>query len=270
MSLVNITLCQLCDVTFENVEDFTLHSCADIKVENAELQGEKPIETNGKLVETFDNLEDFKHDIDPPDVSESDAEYSPRKKKNKKSNVKKKDKLWKLYNCSLCNKNFNYQYKLKKHLKIHIKAGEMIEPDQVFEPKIEIEAQDIKIKDHYNIEYSDINLSEEFLSAILKQVDELCDSIKNGDPNLERTITVNQNLNDAVSYYRNKLFLFDSKLDETKNNIDDYYEELPIYSETEYVEKDSDTDYEPLIKKKRKKSSKSTPSSIFSCSISNI
>ena len=142
----------------------------------------------------------------------------------------------------------------------------MIEPDQVFEPKIEIDSQDIKMKDIYDFECSDIHLSEEFLSDILKQVDELCDSIRNGDPNLERTITVNQNLNDAV----NKLFLFDSKLDETKNNIVDYYEELPIYSETEYVEKDSDTDYEPLIKKKRKKSSKSTPSSIFSCSISYI
>ena len=142
----------------------------------------------------------------------------------------------------------------------------MIEPDQVFEPKIEIDSQDIKMKDIYDFECSDIHLSEEFLSDILKQVDELCDSIRNGDPNLERTITVNQNLNDAV----NKLFLFDSKLDETKNNIVDYYEELPIYSETEYVEKDSDTDYEPLIKKKRKKISKFTPSSIFSCSISYI
>ena len=269
MSIVNFPFCQLCHVTFDNVEDLSLHSCADIKVENAELQGENPIETNGKLIETFDNQEDFKYDMDPPDVSECDAEYSPLKKKNKKSNVKKTDKSKKLYNCSLCNKNLKGNYQLKKHLKSHIKAGEMIEPDQVFEPKIEIEAQDIKIKDHYDFECSDIDLSEEFLSDILKQVDELCDSIKNGDPNLERTITVNQNLNDAVSYYRNKLFLFDSKLDETRNNID-YYDELPIYSETEYVEKDSDTDYEPLIKKKRKKSSKSTPSSIFSCSISYI
>ena len=146
----------------------------------------------------------------------------------------------------------------------------MIEPDQVFEPKIEIEAQDIKIKDHYDIECSDIDLSEEFLSHILKQVDELCDSIKNGDPNFERTITVNQNLNDAVSYYRNKLFLFNSKLNETRNNVDNYYDELPIYSETEYVKKDIDTDFEPLIKKKKKKSSKFNPSSIFSCSISYI
>ena len=154
------------------------------------------------------------------------------------------------------------------------KGGEMIQTDElVSEPKTKIETQDtqdFKDEEHYEFEYVDIDLSEEFLSRILKQVDELCDSIRNGDPNLERTITVNQNLNDAVSYYRNKLFLFDSKLDETKNNIDDYYEELPIYSETEYVEKDSDTDYEPLIKKKRKKISKFTPSSIFSCSISYI
>lgn len=269
MSLLENPFCQLCQVAFDSVGDLSLHSCADIKVENSELQGEKPIEINGKLIETFDNQEDFKYDMDPPDVSESDSEYSSRKKKIKKSNVKKKDKSKKFYNCSLCNKNFKGNYQLKKHLKSHIKAGEMIEPDQVFEPKIEIDAQDIKVKDHYDFECSDIDLSEEFLSDILKQVDQLCDSIKNGDPNLERTITVNQNLNNAVSYYRNKLFLFDSKLDETRDNID-YYDEFPIYSETEYVEKDSDTDYEPLIKKKRKKSKKSTPSYIFSCSISYI
>ena len=41
------------------------------------LQGEKPIETNGKLIEIFDNQEDFKYDADPLDVSESDSEYSP-------------------------------------------------------------------------------------------------------------------------------------------------------------------------------------------------
>ena len=54
---------------------------------------------------------------------------------------------------------------------------------------------------------SELNLSEEFLSEILKQVNKLCDNIKNGDPDTERTQKVNQNLNDAVNCYRKKLDL---------------------------------------------------------------
>ena len=54
---------------------------------------------------------------------------------------------------------------------------------------------------------SELNLSEEFLSEILKQVNELCDNIKNGDPDSERTQKVSQNLNDAVNCYRTKLDL---------------------------------------------------------------
>merc|ERR1712228_960732 len=51
----------------------------------------------------------------------------------------------------------------------------------------------------------DLDLSEEFISTILTQVDDLCEIINNGDPNLERTIEVNQNLNNAVNCYREKL-----------------------------------------------------------------
>ena len=54
---------------------------------------------------------------------------------------------------------------------------------------------------------SNLDLSEEFIIFILKQVDELCENIKNGDPDIERTLEVNQNLSSAVSCYRNKLSL---------------------------------------------------------------
>ena len=57
---------------------------------------------------------------------------------------------------------------------------------------------------------SDLDLSEEFLSTVLQYVDDLCNIITNGDPNLERTTEVNQNLNEAVNCYRNKLCILES------------------------------------------------------------
>ena len=50
--------------------------------------------------------------------------------------------------------------------------------------------------------YYDLDLSEEFLSQVLKYVDDLCNFINNGDQNLERSMEVNENLNYAVSCYR--------------------------------------------------------------------
>ena len=50
-------------------------------------------------------------------------------------------------------------------------------------------------------------MSEDFVIFILRQVDELCENIRNGDPDLERTLEVNQNLNNAVNCYRSKLDL---------------------------------------------------------------
>ena len=47
-----------------------------------------------------------------------------------------------------------------------------------------------------------LELTEEFLTEILKTVDDLCNKIKNGDPDLERTLEVNQILNYGVNCYR--------------------------------------------------------------------
>ena len=41
----------------------------------------------------------------------------------------------------------------------------------------------------------DLELSYEFLTKILKLVDELCDNIRNGDNDIGRTREVNQKLN---------------------------------------------------------------------------
>ena len=68
-------------------------------------------------------------------------------------------------------------------------------------------------------QYSDFkfDISEEFLSKILKTVDELCDDIKNGDPDIERMLQVNLNLNNAVSCYKNILSLRKQNLVQRKN-----------------------------------------------------
>ena len=49
---------------------------------------------------------------------------------------------------------------------------------------------------------SNLDLSEEFIIFILKQVDELCENIKIGDPDIKRVIEVHQGLNNVVSCYR--------------------------------------------------------------------
>jgi hypothetical protein len=60
-------------------------------------------------------------------------------------------------------------------------------------------------------------ISEEFLSKILKAVDELCDDIKNGDPDIERMLQVNLNLNNAVSCYKSMLCLRKKTFVQKKN-----------------------------------------------------
>ena len=119
----------------------------------------------------------------------------------------------------------------------------MIQTDElVSEPKTKIETQDFKDEEHYEFEYDDMELSEEFLSRILKQVDELCDAIQNGDPSLERTTIVNQNLNDAVSFYRNRIILFDPKFVEKKVKEDAISDDLPDDLNNFFEKVDSNSD----------------------------
>ena len=54
----------------------------------------------------------------------------------------------------------------------------------------------------------DLELSEQFLTTILRQVDILCETIENGDPSFERRIKVNKNLNDSVSCYKDTLISY--------------------------------------------------------------
>ena len=97
-----------------------------------------------------------------------------------------------------------------------------------------------------------LDITEEFIISILKQVDELCDNIKNGDPDLERTLEVNQNLNEAVSCYRVKLLYKRIKSDAQDSEDFKYEIDPPDF----FDPVDSDTEYVPLKKLSKKKKNK--------------
>ena len=95
--------------------------------------------------------------------------------------------------------------------------------------------------------YYDLDLSEEFLSQLFDHFKEICEYIINGDPNINRSSVVVQNLNDAVSCYRVNLPNSSQDIKGTQDPEDFKYEMDP----TSYLEKDED--YKPrkkIVKKK--------------------
>merc|ERR1712223_859393 len=112
----------------------------------------------------------------------------------------------------------------------------------------------------------DFDLSEEFLLAVLKQVDELCENINNGDPNWERTLEVNQKINNSVNCYKEKLLeISESKSDLNLNfdsiNVEDFeYEIKPKQKkeiDSEWSPPKDTNEYKP-IKTSSKKSRKNS------------
>ena len=129
---------------------------------------EERIEVDEVVHDEKDNLSENK-----PNISENDSDYSPENIKSKKNRLKKKGTK-------------------KKRPKKH-------------EPEIKIKVETNRFQDEEQndlIDSSNFELSEEFAAFILNQVDELCEIIKNGDPDIKRTMDVNQKLNDAVDCYR--------------------------------------------------------------------
>ena len=114
--------------------------------------------------------------------------------------------------CSMC------QMTLPSHEEILVHSCE-----QIKEEHFEIIAKN-NICDHEDFKnktsFSCLDLSEEFLILVLKQVDDLCENIRTGDPDIERTFEVNQNLNNAVTFYRSKLDQKNPLLIDTDQNVD--------------------------------------------------
>ena len=138
--------------------------------------------------------------------------------------------------CKLCDMNFLTEEEFSLHSCIEIKQ----------------ENHDLKVQQNFKIfdNNSDLDLSEEFLTMILKQVDVLCYIINNGDPNIQRTVKVIQVLNNAINCYKNKVN--EQDIIENKEYFDNYEEVSGSENESnEYGDKD--TDYHPpkeLLKRK--------------------
>ena len=97
MSAENLACCLKCQMTFKTHEELFVHSCAQIKIEKPEPEDDNPIEKYTKLLNTLDQ-QDFKYDLDHQDFSESDSDYSPKKKSKKekkfgKTKVAKKKEI---------------------------------------------------------------------------------------------------------------------------------------------------------------------------------
>ena len=128
--------------------------------------------TCNEIKEERIEVDEMVHD-EKDNLSENDSDYIPENIKSEKNHLKKKGTK-------------------KKRPKKH-------------EPEIKIKVETNKYQDGEKndlIDSSNLELSEQFAAFILSQVDELCEIIKNGDPDLKRTMDVNQKLNDAVDCYR--------------------------------------------------------------------
>ena len=181
-------------------EELLRHGCVEIKKEK--------VEVDEKI---FDDEEDIK---DESNLSENDLEYSPKISKSKKTKKEKEN------NGNSIKKVKNKKGRPKKH-----------EPDV----KLKVETNEYPFDEQNNLfDNSNLELSEQFIEFILNQVDSLCETIKNGDPDIIRTLEVNQKLNDAVHCYRIKLDpekqIFDgSGYGEYQDDIGDFLPDPAIY-----------------------------------------
>ena len=232
MSAENIAICSMCQMTFHSHEKILGHTCIEIKEEKIEVE---------------DMISDQKDMNNECDLSENDSDFSPKIKKSKK-NSSKKSKI--------------KEGKSKGKLKEDVKERKRNPKNDGSEDRLIVETNKLQVNEKNNqIDGSNFELSEQFIVLILKQVDDLCENIKNGDPDLERTIEVNENLNNAVSCYRNKIFLIDSKVDRNKigtekENEEHFLEGFLPHSENEplFENKIAEFDHNsPTVTKYKKK-----------------
>ena len=172
-------------MTFTTHEELFVHSCVFIKVEANDFEESTALD--------FSNQKDFKHETVQSYPSETNSDYSPKKKKCKQRKMSKR---------KIENETGEDSQKTKDKMKRQKTKKEKPKYEFDEEPDILEEEKNTKLSEGMNL-----NLTKEFIIFILQQVDEPCENIKNGDPDNERTLKVNQNLNNAVRCYRGKLDL---------------------------------------------------------------
>ena len=236
MSTEDLACCLKCQMTFKTHEELFVHSCVYIKVESNDFEDSKNLD--------FSKQREFKHQIVQSNPSESDSDYSPKKKKRKERRLLKRKIEDSRNNRKFGEDNPKLEGK-KKRGRPKIKKEE---PKYGFDEKLDILEE--KKKDNL-CDGMNLDLTEEFIIFILRQVDELCDNIKNGDPDDQRTIEVNDNLYNAVSCYRSKLdvkeqikFMSHSTHHDQNQSRVEFENELNDWD-------DEDSEYCPEISKKK-------------------
>ena len=185
MDIEYILRCQYCQLGFETTGDLTIHSCVEIKQESIERQylHDEVDSIDLNATKNDNQFDESKGNIFDPgsDLVKVKMEETEEDEETKPLKVKKSRKR----------------------------------------PKISSQLDLLGFPPQLGDDYQDLELSEEFLTTIVKYVDDLCDIISNGDPNLVRTLEVNQNLNMAVNCYKNELDVKRQFLDQS--NDQDYY-----------------------------------------------
>ena len=198
-------ICQICNKAFKDNWRLKRH-CNQKHVKNGEMT-----EVNGVFVPN--------PNVEPREYVEKPKVDFPRK-------------------CKICNKGFSDKWRLgRHHEQVHAKTWKRDpieradtsesktkkEPagNELFEQEMKTdtpEIQHVKVEDYYNIDQAELELSEEFVAGILRLIEELRLHIYNGDPNLERTMVVNEKLNDAVSCYINKYNLLEETTEQGRES----------------------------------------------------
>ena len=150
-------------------EELAGHASQQIKQEPKESSEDNKVQ--------FEEQEDFKYEINPPDFFENEENQENQEIKEEEQKKVKKPKV-----------------KKPKKKKPKVKVKEERSEFEYWNPLIPLDPNNIE-------------LSEDFIFFILRQVDVLCENIRNGDPDQERTLEVNRDLNKAVNCYRSKLDL---------------------------------------------------------------
>ena len=196
-------------------------ACVQIKVEAQDLK-----EVIEPQIHDSIEKENFKEEFADPEIQNEKVESNEINNQNPEN----------------CNEDKPLQKKkVKKQKK---KSKKVLQPFDLLEPP-----------SHLLDSYYDLDLSEEFLSQVLKYVDDLCNFINNGDQNLERSMEVNENLNYAVSCYRAKLSQNKQSVDKEAQNQEDFKHEIidpPDDMPLPDFSADDEEEYRPKKKKIKK------------------
>ena len=235
MNSGDLSYCLNCRLTFANDEDLALHSCVEIKKEKQDLR----VESEQSEAVVDDIFQEPKQDVGKVKVGSGENG-------SLQDNTNPEDMFKPIVEIKMEEADSHEQ--LDDNTMENNKNRKQKKPRKKVKAEFELPPLPAHLEGYYNHD-----LSEEFLTAILKYIDDLCLIISNGDPNVERVMTVNQNLNSAVNCYREKLMEKENEElnNQELNNQDDYVHEI----KSEMIEKiqKKPKSKKKLSKDKRKK-----------------